>query len=117
MDIDQALAAHAEWKIKLRAAIANGATVDARAIGADNCCDLGRWLHGEAKALLGARPAYQDCVARHAAFHREAGRVAVEINARRFDAASAMLDGGAYAAASSAVGVAIGRLKREMAGA
>jgi methyl-accepting chemotaxis protein len=115
MDIDQAIAAHAQWKVRLRAAIASGESVDARSIAADDCCALGKWLHGDARKLLGARPAYQDCVERHAAFHREAGRVAQEINARRFDQAAAMLDGGAYTTASSAVGVAIGRLKREMA--
>lgn len=116
MNIDNALAAHAAWKVKLRSAIADCETLDVRAIGADNCCELGKWLHGDAKALLGGRATYADCVEKHAAFHREAGRVAQEINARRMEAASAMLDvGGAYMNASNAVGVAISRLKREMA--
>ncbi|MDP2215075.1 CZB domain-containing protein [Phenylobacterium sp.] len=116
MNLDHAVAAHAEWKIKLRTAIETGDTLDAASIGADNCCELGRWLHGDAKRLLGTRAAYQESLARHADFHREAGRVAEVINRRQPEQARAMLDsGGPYAAASSAVGLALTRLKREMA--
>ena len=116
MNLDTAVAAHAEWKIKLRTAIESGQTLDASSIAADNCCELGRWLHGDAKRLLGTRPEYQDSLACHAAFHREAGRVAQVINNRQADQARAMLEpGGAYAVASSAVGLALTRLKREMA--
>ncbi|MDP1640560.1 MAG: CZB domain-containing protein [Phenylobacterium sp.] len=116
MNLDHAVAAHAEWKIKLRTAIETGDTLDAASIQADNCCELGRWLHGDAKRLLGTRPAYQESLQRHAEFHREAGRVAEVINRRQADQARAMLEsGGAYAAASSAVGLALTRLKREMA--
>jgi methyl-accepting chemotaxis protein len=118
IDFDSALAAHANWKVRLRSAIASGENVDARAIGADDCCVLGKWLHGDAKRLMAGRPTYTDCVAKHAAFHREAGRVAEAINAKRLDAAGAMLDAGTpYTDASSAVGMALNRMKRELAAA
>jgi methyl-accepting chemotaxis protein len=116
MDLDSAVAAHAEWKIKLRTAIDRGETLDVRVVSADNCCELGRWLSADAKRLMGASPTLPDCAAKHTAFHREAGKVAQAINARQMDQARAMLAAGAaYADASSAVGVALMRLKREVA--
>lgn len=116
MDLDLAGQAHAQWKVKLRMAISKQETLDAASIGADNCCPLGKWLHGDARGLYGKLPAYRDCVDRHAAFHREAGAVATAINQKRFAQADKMLDAGTpYAAASSAVGSAILGLKKASA--
>lgn len=116
MDLNQAGTAHAEWKVKLRMAIAKKEQLDAATIGTDNACALGKWLHGAAKSQYGTLRSYADCVARHAAFHREAGAVARSINARDYAKAEAMLGGGTpYAAASSAVGSAILGLKKEAA--
>lgn len=113
MDLDKAGQAHAEWKVKLRLAIAKQETLDVATIGADNCCPLGKWLHGDAKSKFGAHPAYRDCLNKHAGFHREAAAVARAINAKDFDGATKMLEGGtAYAVASSAVGSAILGLKK-----
>jgi len=50
MDLNQAGTAHAEWKVKLRMAIAKQEQLDAVTIGTDNACALGKWLHGAAKA-------------------------------------------------------------------
>ena len=41
IDLDAAVGAHAQWKIKLRAAIDRKDQLDAVTIGKDNCCDLG----------------------------------------------------------------------------
>ena len=113
MDLDKAGQAHSEWKVKLRMAIAKQETLDVATISADNCCPLGKWLHGEAKAKFAAHPAYRDCLTKHASFHREAGAVARAINGEDYAAANKMLEGGtAYAAASSAVGSAILGLKK-----
>lgn len=114
MDLNQALAKHIEWKAKLRNAITNKETMDVATISADNCCDLGKWLHGEAKETMGDLPGYQDTVMKHAIFHREAGKVASAINAQQFNEAEAMLKTGSpYATASSAVGMAISDLRKE----
>jgi len=116
MDLNQAGAAHAEWKVKLRMAIAKQEQLDAATIGTDNACALGKWLHGAAKAQYSGLRTFGDCVAKHAAFHREAGAVARCINARDYAKAETMLGGGTpYAAASSAVGSAILGLKKEAA--
>lgn len=114
MDLNQAGAAHAEWKVKLRTAIAKHETLDVATISADNCCQLGKWLHGEAKSKYSAMAAYKDCVTKHASFHRAAGAVAAEVNAKRFKEAEAMLNAGTpFMTASSAVGSAILGLKKE----
>jgi methyl-accepting chemotaxis protein len=90
--------------------------MDAANISADNCCELGRWLHGDAKQRLGRFKSYTDCVGKHAAFHREAGKVAMAINAGKYAEAGAMLEGATpYAAASSAVGSALLAMRKETA--
>ena len=113
MDLNTAMQAHNEWKVKLRMAISKKEQLDADTIARDNCCALGKWLHGEAKSLYSALPAYKDCVGKHAGFHREAGAVARSINAAQYDKAEAMLAAGTpYAQATSAVGSAILGLKK-----
>jgi methyl-accepting chemotaxis protein len=114
MDLDSAIGKHAEWKLKLRSAIAKKETMDAATISKDNCCDLGKWLHGEAKAKYGQIPSHSECIRKHAAFHIEAGKVANAINSQKFTEAEAMLGSGTpFAISSSAVGVAILSLKKE----
>lgn len=115
MNLDAAAKAHGEWRNKLRGAIAKCEAVDAAAIAADNCCDLGRWLHGNGKLQYGASHAFGDLLAKHAAFHKEAGRVAQAINARDYDRASAMLEVGTpFATASATVIAAINALSSNM---
>ena len=114
MDLDIAIQKHAEWKMKFRTAIVRQDTMDATTIGKDNCCDLGKWLHGEGKNRHGALRSHAECVRNHAAFHREAAKVALAINARKYDAAIKMIDGGTgYANASNEIAGAIIRLKKE----
>ena len=114
MDLDKAAAAHGEWKLKFRAAIQQKAQLDAQAIGKDHVCPLGQWLHGAAKAKYAGMKSYAVCVEKHAAFHKEAGKVAVAINAGKYADAEAMIGGGtAYTAASSAVGGAVLGLRKE----
>ena len=114
MDLNSAISKHTEWKVKLRSAISKQEALDATSIAKDNCCELGKWLYGEAKTKFGKLPSYSECVTKHAAFHVEAGKIATTINARNFTKAETMLgSGSAYNAASSAVGAAIMHLKKE----
>lgn len=114
MDLNQAIDRHAEWKTKFRRAISGHETMDAEAISKDNVCELGKWLYGEAKGKFGKYGSHAECVAKHAAFHAEAGKIARAINAKKFAEAEAMLNSGTpYANASSAVGLAILHLKKE----
>ncbi len=114
MDLSQAIQAHTEWKLKLRAAIARNETFDVAQVSADNCCPLGAWLHGEAKNKFGHLESYTSCVANHAAFHKEAGKIAQRVNLKKFAEADQMLQAGsAFAHASSAVGAAVIRLRTD----
>ena len=114
MDLDSAVGTHAEWKVKFRSAITKQEMMDAATISKDNCCDLGKWLHGEGKTKFGRLASHAECVQKHTAFHVEAGKVASTINAKKYTEADAMIGGGtAYAQVSSSVGVAIMRLKKE----
>jgi len=114
MDLNQAIDKHTEWKVKLRSAISKEESLDVETISKDNCCDLGKWLHGDSKVKLSKFASHSDCIAKHAEFHREAGNVAKAINAKKYTEAESMLSASSsYSAASNAVGVAIRRLKKE----
>ena len=112
MDLDTAIGAHAEWKTKLRSAAEKKEPLDVTTISADNCCALGKWLHGDAKAKYGSLPSYKECVSSHARFHAEAGKVATVVNQAKFNE-TLIGAGSAFGAASNHVGTAIIRLKKE----
>lgn len=116
MDFDKAMAAHADWKVKLRVALDNRDTMDADRVCSDKNCDLGRWLHGDGHHQCGGAPSFGACVEAHANFHREAGAVATTINRRDYVKAEQMLGiGSTFADASTGVAVILRRLKRECA--
>ncbi|HNV59082.1 MAG TPA: CZB domain-containing protein [Rhodoferax sp.] len=113
MDLDSAIGAHAQWKIKLRAGIDRKEQMDALTIGKDNCCELGKWMYGEGRQTLGSKPEFVTLIERHKLFHTEAGKVAQAINTAKYEQAAKMIESGsAFASASTAVGVAIGALKK-----
>ena len=114
MDLQEAVRAHSDWKTKLRAAISAKSTLDVDTISRDDCCLLGKWLHGESRPMFGPLTSHVACVKKHAVFHKEAAKIASNINAKRYAEAEKMLEaGGAYSTASNEVVFAIGALKRE----
>lgn len=116
MDFDKAMAAHADWKVKLRVALDSREPLDAALICSDKNCELGRWLHGAGRTQCSHAPSFGACVTAHATFHQEAGAVASTINRRDFSRADQMLGAGsAFAEASTTVAVILRRLKRECA--
>jgi len=63
---------------------------------------------------FGKFASHSECVSKHALFHKEAGKVAKAINAKKYAEVLDMLaQGTPYALASSAVGVAIMKLKKD----
>ncbi|MGJ0506052.1 MAG: CZB domain-containing protein [Methylocystis sp.] len=115
MDFERAIAAHVEWKTKLRGAIVSQSALDATAAAKDNVCPFGQWLHGEARSKYAHLADFSTCMQAHATFHREAGRVAALINARQYGEATAALDANSpYAKASMDTTVAITKLRREI---
>lgn len=103
------------WKIKFRVAMQKREQLDEDCIARDNCCDLGKWLHGDAVFKYAQLPSYTTCVQRHAEFHREAAQVANAINKGEFARAETLLAAtSSYSGASGAVAVALGKLRREV---
>lgn len=114
INLDEAIQAHGEWKTKLSTACQTRERLDSATIGRDDCCKLGKWLHGKARRDYRQLAGYSGCVKKHAAFHREAGKVAEVINSGQYAAAEAMLmNDSRYASASSDVCKAITALKQE----
>lgn len=112
MDLESAITAHAQWRNRFRTAIRNGDTLDATMIGKDNCCALGRWLHGDARTLYAGHTAYGMLITHHASFHIEAAKVAAEINNKRYEEAERLIEPpSGFALASMKVEAAIRRLQ------
>lgn len=116
MDLDSTVRTHAQWKTQLRQAISAHTRMDVSTMARDDCCELGQWLHGEAKARFGHLEAHRACVHSHQAFHTEVAKVARAVNAEQFALAENMLGAATpYARASSALGVAFLQLRKAAA--
>ena len=114
MDLDDACKRHTEWKYRLHLAIERKGSMDASVLSKDDCCDLGKWLHGEGTTKFGFFLEMKDCIEKHAIFHKEAGKVAIIINAKAYDNAAAMLGmDRSYVIALKNMEVAIIRLKKK----
>jgi hypothetical protein len=114
MDLNNAAQTHAQWKVKLRAAIAKQQKMDVVTLSRDDCCELGQWLHGEGRTQFGRLGSHGDCVKKHVTFHSEVAKVATAVNAAHYQAAENMLGAGTpYAQASSALAVAFMHLRKE----
>jgi methyl-accepting chemotaxis protein len=112
---DDAVKAHAAWKMKLLDYIRDPSKkLDPAVVGVDNRCPLGQWLHGDAKAKLGGVPEFETLVAEHARFHRAVGCAVEEVNAGKVLNDQAVLGWESeYAASSRSVVTAITTLKRK----
>jgi len=108
MNFEKAVQIHANWRHKFCVAIESKEMLDIERISADDCCTLGKWLYGEAKAKYSQHDAYKVIVRKHASFHKEAGKIAQLVNSKEFSKAESMLSGGSdYSISSSLVEGAI----------
>jgi hypothetical protein len=108
--LDNAVAAHSNWKTRLRSALSNGKFDGTSAtVRVDNHCDFGKWLYGiELSAAEKRTEHYESVKQLHMQFHREAAKVVGCIIAGESDVADkAMALGGSYAKASSALTEAV----------
>lgn len=113
---DLLIASHIRWKLKLRDAIDDKTKLDANLISRDDCCVLGKWLHGsDTYRQMNNLQSYRECVAKHADFHSEAGKLANLINAGEYDAAQQLLSNrkSNFNRASATVVSTIFRLEKE----
>ncbi len=101
MDLDEAVQAHASWKIKLSSYLRkpDGSLkpVDARI---ENRCALGQWLHGEGRKFS-SLPEYLALLTEHARFHNAAADVIDKANSgKETNQDRALGAGSEYATAS-----------------
>ena len=113
-NFDTAIAAHREWKVKLRKAIADKEKLDAEKICRDDQCPLGKWVHGPGGERWSNKPVFVDLMTRHAEFHQTAGAVARKINAGQYSDAERLIGSGSdFARVSTEVTTILTRAKRE----
>ncbi len=119
INLDNAIKAHADWRSKLRLASQQNEKLDADTVGRDDCCELGKWLHGAGKSKYGHKPTFVSLLGEHRVFHQEAGKVARGINqgigAERTDKMLASETG--FSRASNTVTRLIVQIKKEISGA
>ncbi len=94
IDIDTAIAAHENWKLRLQNYLEGRSSEDLRAevVCLDDRCDLGRWLHGTGRERLGKYTAFSVLVARHKYFHVQASTVVAQAQAGQHEQAAATLN-------------------------
>ena len=104
LDIDAAIFAHENWKVRLDTYLAGRSTEDLRpeVICCDDRCDLGRWIHGTGRKRLGSYPGFTALTEHHRMFHYAASNVVSLAQAGKSAEAERMLTG-LYAQKSSAV--------------
>jgi hypothetical protein len=118
MNVDEAIQAHAAWKVKLTvyARKPDGALKAAEA-GAPNRCVLGQWLYGSG-AKYTSLPEYEALVAEHARFHKAAASLIDRADSGEIgDPEKALDEASEYGMVSRKVVMAIKTLQDKTAGA
>lgn len=95
LNIDVAMMAHDNWKLRLEACVDGTSKEDLRpdVVCCDERCDLGKWIHGDGEAHLGQYMTFQDLKATHKMFHYTASNVLTLSQAGRRDEAHDLLHG------------------------
>jgi methyl-accepting chemotaxis protein len=115
INLDNAIKAHADWRAKLRGAAERREQLDAETVSRDNCCEMGKWLHGAGGSKFGGKPTFEKLIDAHQNFHKEAGKVAHRINQGDGDQATHMLGSGSrFSQASNIVTRLIVQFKGEL---
>ena len=113
IDIDTAIAAHENWKLRLQNVLDGKSSEELRpeVVCLDDRCDLGKWLHGPGGQRLGKYPAFTALVARHNYFHVQASNVLALAQSGEAEKAAQTL-GSSYRHASNQVVLMLKELKR-----
>ena len=115
INLDNAIQAHANWRAKLRTAVTQKETLDADTVSRDDCCELGKWLHGAGSSQYGGKPSFVQLLESHRQFHQEAGKVARLINQGAYSEAEMQLESNTgFSNASQKVGAAVIQLAKEL---
>lgn len=104
LDIQTAMMAHENWKLRLQAYL-DGESSEKflpEVICFDNRCDLGQWIHGKGQANLGKFAGFTALLEHHKMFHYAASNVVALSQAGKEAEARQTLDG-SFAVFSEAV--------------
>ncbi len=94
MDFTQAIAAHSQWKVKLRMYLENDeGEYTVEEVACDDKCSLGKWIYGDGVAHKDA-PAYEPLRTTHAQFHKSTSNIIAQIQAGEKDKAHEALQSG-----------------------
>jgi hypothetical protein len=116
MNIEEAITAHATWKMKLAKYLSfPDRSLNASVVGSPDLCELGKWIKDEGKQYSN-RPEFTALVSGHNRFHKAAGEIV-----RKADAGEHITDEIAlgskseFAAASAAIVKSIMAMKSKVA--
>lgn len=104
-EIRSAIAAHGQWKQKLRRAIDTGESESTpERVSQDNNCAFGKWLHTRIDPSEKASPHYKEVVSLHAEFHKAAGHVLdLALNGEKDQASKLISLGSPFSKSSSSL--------------
>ncbi len=92
LDYDTVIAAHLQWKHKLRDYLdGRGPKLDAELVSRDDKCALGCWIHGD-RSRDARHSGFELLKSTHAEFHRCAGRVIRHHQAKEDEVADQLLN-------------------------
>ncbi|HJW72349.1 MAG TPA: CZB domain-containing protein [Geothrix sp.] len=113
MDFRKAITAHLQWKSRLAMFLQGDSSewLDPNTVGKVDQCELGKWLHGEAKSKFDNSLEYRGLLETHATFHRCAAEIVKWTLSGDKAEATRLLEGD-FNAYSSATVLAITRLER-----
>ena len=116
MDFDQAIQAHASWKMKLSQYLRNpNGTLIASEIARDDGCPLGCWIHKDGLKYT-SNAEFNELKREHARFHRAAAAIVQKADRGENVSADIALGGRSeFGTASGAVVSAIMAMKRKLA--
>ncbi|MBI4660595.1 MAG: CZB domain-containing protein [Verrucomicrobia bacterium] len=118
MNVGEAIAAHGQWKVRLRGAISGqGDRLDAATVRQENQCELGQWILGEGQRY-NTLPVFTELRQAHAEFHRAAADIIEAVNQGDRATAERLLDdiAGTYRANSRRILVALQKLQPVVSG-
>ncbi|MBV0934289.1 CZB domain-containing protein [Marinobacterium weihaiense] len=96
LDFKSAIEAHQRWKSRLNDVIQGRSqeTLDPSTVARDDCCALGKWIHGNGGAQFSGQPEFAELKRQHAHFHVCAGHVLLLAQSgRRSDAETEIHEG------------------------
>ena len=114
MNLKKAFLEHMDWEINFLSQVFAEQPFNGLALEKEQGCIFGQWLHDEGRSRYDSLSSYQDCLDQHAALHHEAVKIALAVNAQRYDDAAEMLGlDSAFSAATLEAFTAFLRLKQD----